>query len=339
MITDLFLQGFKCFVEESFQLGRLTLLSGLNSSGKSSFLQAIRLLHGQKKLEGFGTGKDIVSDLAKSCRIGCNKGADGRFAVEMRWERQDALPIFAAASDAAFCDAFASLSAARLGPELELPLRQAGEVTSVGERGEDVLEFIEAHSELSGVPAALCAADGSTALVRNISAWLELVSPGISFDYQPIPDMDRARAMYGRRRPTNVGFGLAYTLPVIANVLVWATLVSNGQKMSPLLLLENPEAHLHPRGQTQMGKFLAAAAAAGVQIILETHSDHLLNGIRLAVREGTLDCGDSYFYFFRYDAEEGRTFVEEPVLDEKGYFDEWPDGFFDETERVLAQLF
>lgn len=339
MINNLFLEGFKCFVEEHFQMGRLTLLSGLNSSGKSSFLQAIRLLHDRKKLEGLGTGKDIVSDLAKSCHIGCNETGEGRFAVEMRWARQDALPVFIAASDAAFCDAFAYISAARLGPELELPLRQTEVVSSVGEKGAEVLEFIELHSELSGVPSPLCAADESTGLVRNISAWLELVSPGISFDYQTIPDMDRARAMYGRRRPTNVGFGLAYTLPVIANVLVWATHVSNGEKASPLLLLENPEAHLHPRGQTQMGKFLATAAAIGVQIVLETHSDHLLNGIRLAVRDGTLSCEDSQFYFFRYDTEEARTFVEEPVLDERGYFDEWPDGFFDETERVLAQLF
>lgn len=339
MIENLFLQGFKCFAEEFFPLKRLTLLSGLNSSGKSSFLQAIRLLHDRKKLERFGTGKDIVSDLVKSCRIACNKNRDGHFAVEMRWKRQDALPEFIAASDMAFCDAFAYISAGRLGPELELPLRQAEPVFSVGEDGAEVLEFIELHNELSGVPASLCATAESTGLVRNISAWLELVSPGIAFDYQPIPEMDRARAMYGRRRPTNVGFGLPYTLPLIANVLVWATQVNNGEKKSPLLLLENPEAHLHPRGQTQMGKFLATAAAAGVQIVLETHSDHLLNGIRLAVRERTFSCEDSQFYFFRYDPEKTRTFVEEPVLDEKGYFDEWPDGFFDETERVLAQLF
>lgn len=339
MIENLFLQGFKCFAKEFFRLQRLTLLAGLNSSGKSSFIQAIRLLHRRKKLEGFGSGKDIVSDLAKSCHIGCNKNAKEQFAVEMRWERQNAVPEFDASIDAAFCDAFAYISAARLGPELELPLRQAEEVASVGERGEEVLEFIEAYSELSGVPSSLCAADGSTGLVRNISAWLELVSPGISFDYQAIPDMDRARAMYGERRPTNVGFGLAYTLPVIANILTYATLVHGGQKQSPLILLENPEAHLHPRGQTQMGKFLAAAAASGVQIVLETHSDHLLNGIRLAVRQGILACEDSQFYFFRYDADQVRTFVEEPVLDEYGYFDEWPDGFFDETERSLAQLF
>lgn len=339
MISSLFLQGFKCFEEERFQVKRLTLLAGLNSSGKSSFIQAIRLLHGQKKLDGLGTGRDMVSDLAKSCHIGCNEDEEGKFAVDMRWERPDPAPVFTSSASDAFCDAFAYISAARLGPELELPLMQSGEIESVGEKGAEVLEFIEAYSELSGVPAPLCAAKDSTGLVRNISAWLELVSPGISFDYQAIPEMDRARAMYGERRPTNVGFGLAYTLPVIANVLAYATLAHSGRKKAPLLLLENPEAHLHPRGQTQMGKFLAAAAAAGVQIILETHSDHLLNGIRLSVKEGLLSCEDSQFYFFRYDADASKTFIDEPVLDENGYFDEWPDGFFDETERVLAQLF
>lgn len=339
MITSLFLQGFKCFEEDFFQLKPLTLLAGLNSSGKSSFIQAIRLLYGQKKLDGLGTGRDIVSDLAKSCYIGCNKDSEGNFAVDMHWDRLDPAPIFTATASGVFCDAFSYISAARLGPELELPLMQSGEVDSVGERGAEVLEFIEAYSELSGVPAQLCVAKDSTGLIRNIAAWLELVSPGISFDYQAIPEMDRARAMYGKRRPTNVGFGLAYTLPVIANVLVYATLAHSGQKVSPLLLLENPEAHLHPRGQTQMGRFLTAAAAVGVQIVLETHSDHLLNGIRLSVKEGILQCNESQFYFFRYDIEDSKTFVDAPVLDENGYFDEWPDGFFDETERVLAQLF
>lgn len=339
MLNNLYLQGYKCFVEDYFQMKHLTLLSGLNSSGKSSFLQAIRLLHDRKKLDGLGTGKDIVSDLTKSCHIGCNDIGNREFAVQMFWQRNDPLPVFTQNSTVPFCDAFAYVSAARLGPELELPLRQTEMVSSVGERGAEVLEFIELYSELTGVPHSLCATEESKGLLRNISSWLELVSPGIIFDYQTIPDMDRARATFANRRPTNVGFGLAYTLPIIANVLAWATLVSNGKKTSPLLLLENPEAHLHPRGQTQMGKFLATAASEGVQIVLETHSDHLLNGIRLAVREGILSCEDSSFYFFRYDPTETKTIVEEPILDERGYFDDWPDGFFDETERVLAQLF
>ena len=48
-----------------------------------------------------------------------------------------------------------------------------------------------------------------------------------------------------------------------------------------LVILKNPEAHLHPRGQTEMGKLIAAVAHCGCQIIVETHSDHLFDGIRI----------------------------------------------------------
>ena len=77
-------------------------------------------------------------------------------------------------------------------------------------------------------------------------------------------------------RPTSVGFGIAYVLPVLV------ALLSANEKY--MVIIENPEAHLHPRGQVAMGELIARAAAAGVQVIVETHSDHVLNGVRLAVK-------------------------------------------------------
>ena len=147
-------------------------------------------------------------------------------------------------------------------------------------------------------------------------------------------------AEYSDHRPSNVGFGVSYTLPIIANVLGYAAMVAKGEQRSPLLLIENPEAHLHPAGQTQIGEFLARAASCGVQVIVETHSDHLLNGIRLAVKDEILESQDATFYYFHYDfdIDERRTFVQQPVIDEDGYFDEWPDGFFDETEKNLERI-
>ena len=59
-----------------------------------------------------------------------------------------------------------------------------------------------------------------------------------------------------------------------------------------LWLIENPEVHLHPAGQAQMGQFLAEVAAAGVQVIVETHSDHVFNGIRRAVKSKRLAADD-----------------------------------------------
>lgn len=74
----------------------------------------------------------------------------------------------------------------------------------------------------------------------------------------------------------NMGFGVSYSLPIIVALL--------SAREGDILVLENPEAHLHPRGQRKIGELVALAAANGVQIFMETHSDHVLNGIRLSVR-------------------------------------------------------
>ena len=87
-----------------------------------------------------------------------------------------------------------------------------------------------------------------------------------------------------------------------------------------------------------MGKFLAEVAAAGVQVLLETHSDHVLNGIRRAVKDGTLSAGDAAVHFFRPYRDDGRGGVAQAqslALDEAGNVDSWPDGFFDQFDKDM----
>lgn len=333
MIKKLHIQGFKCFDNEEFNITPLTLLSGLNSSGKSTFIQAIRLVHGYKNLlTGLGPLLELVSALHHSFRITMTS-SEREYIFEYPESKNYNYP---------YVDPILAsyISAARLGPELHLPIcgnEESGD--NVGEKGEYVLNFLEHHSELAGLPEILRRPEAkSTALRHNVSAWLSMISPGISFEWEAIPKADLMRAEYSGRRPHNVGFGVSYTLPIIANVLAYAAMVAKGDQRSALLLLENPEAHLHPAGQTQLGEFLARAASCGVQVIIETHSDHLLNGIRLAIKNKILKSQNATFYYFHYDFKEERTFVKQPVIDEDGFFDEWPDGFFDETEKNLERI-
>ncbi|MGO4750016.1 DUF3696 domain-containing protein, partial [Streptomyces sp. 2MCAF27] len=148
---------------------------------------------------------------------------------------------------------------------------------------------------------------------------------------------DAVRLSYGfqgtlgptrRRRPSNVGFGLTYVLPIVVACLT--------ARPDSLVLLENPEAHLHPQGQTQMATLAAAAAAQGAQVIIETHSDHVINGVRLAVKQGRITPRQAVFHYFRGDG----TGVEvvSPRIDSDGMLDQWPTGFFDELENTLDQL-
>lgn len=103
-----------------------------------------------------------------------------------------------------------------------------------------------------------------------------------------------------------------------------------------LILLENPEAHLHPRGQSRMAMLIATAAAAGAQVIVETHSDHVLDGTRLAVKQGRLAASDTAIHYFRGNGV-GVQIVT-PTIAEDGSLSEWPEGFFDESDHTLDQL-
>lgn len=107
-----------------------------------------------------------------------------------------------------------------------------------------------------------------------------------------------------------------------------------------LVLLENPEAHLHPKGQAQIGRLLAKAAAAGVQVVAETHSDHVLNGIRVAVHDNLIPADKISIHFFTRsgNADGMCTNVVSPRMYPDGRIDEWPEGFFDEWDRNLEAL-
>jgi len=334
MIKKLKLQGFKCFIDEDFDIEPLTVLSGLNSSGKSSVLQSVRILKDKKPLDGHGPFSEFVSSHAVRFTITAHNSEDNECLLS--YGSDDIITEGDLFDDHSL---FSYISAGRLGPKTFLPIWTETILSDVGQQGEYVLDFLDRYSEFSGLPEKLChKASNSTSVRLNIAAWLNLISPGVEFEYFLNRKADIGTAEFSKRRPTNVGFGLSYTLPIIANVLVYASLIANKINKSALILIENPEAHLHPTGQTRMGEFLAFAAASGVQIIIETHSDHILNGIRLAVKEQHLSRDDTSFYFFSYDFDAEKSNVDRPVLDEFGMFDEWPDGFFDETEKILGKL-
>lgn len=105
-----------------------------------------------------------------------------------------------------------------------------------------------------------------------------------------------------------------------------------------LLLVENPEAHLHPYSQSRIGAFLALIASTGRQIFVETDSDHLVNGIRLAVRYGLVAATDVRVYFFHNSITSEQSKISSIEMDDRGGLAAWPLGFFDQIERDLSRL-
>ena len=129
-------------------------------------------------------------------------------------------------------------------------------------------------------------------------------------------------------RATNVGFGLSYALPVVVALLAASD--------DDLVVVENPEAHLHPAGQTRLAELAARSAGAGAQVVLETHSDHVLDGIRLAVHDEIVEAGHVVLHYFERRGTE--VCVTTPAVDPDGRLDSWPDGFFDQHEKNLTRL-
>jgi predicted ATPase len=128
-------------------------------------------------------------------------------------------------------------------------------------------------------------------------------------------------------KPTNMGFGITYSLPII--------LAAMSAKLGGLVIVENPEAHLHPAGQTQMGMFLAQMAAAGIQVLVETHSDHILNGFRRAIGEiKVLSSDASIVHFFDADNSSPQSLF----FKDNGGISDWPAGFFDQYQIDIAAL-
>ncbi|AXH93794.1 DUF3696 domain-containing protein [Micromonospora aurantiaca] len=211
----------------------------------------------------------------------------------------------------------------------------------LGVRGEHTVNFLRARQEDRVASELRHPAGKSTGLLDQTEAWLREICPGVDLRAEDLRGTDMVRLSFGfggtagisssniRYRPTNVGFGLTYALPIIVACL------SAGP--GRLVMLENPEAHLHPRGQTMAARLACRAVAAGAQVIIESHSDHVLNGLRLAVKERVLTPDRvALHYFDRND--DGEIEVSSPEIDPDGMLSQWPRGFFDEWDRALDRL-
>jgi predicted ATPase len=214
-------------------------------------------------------------------------------------------------------------------------------LASQGDRLE-VSERRRCRTSISGVRSELIGRIvGTPRLGDQVSGWMQELSPGVRISASRLgaTDLVSLRFQYasteiGRdskfRRPANVGFGLTYSLPIVTALLA--------SPPGTLLLLENPEAHLHPRAQAALGTLIARVAADGVQVLVETHSDHVLNGIRLAVKSGLINSKDCQLCNFVRETETATSYIEAPVILPNGELSTWPDGFFDEWEKSLQAL-
>lgn len=202
-----------------------------------------------------------------------------------------------------------------LGPLREYPSRiylWSGErPQDVGTRGE------------WAIPALLAA---SPEVKLKVAEWLKTLGLIHSFDLRPIAENRREYEAVVQLSPeaatvplTDVGFGVSQVLPVL-------TLCYYVPEKS-IIILEQPEIHLHPAVQANLADvFIDVIKTRGVQIILESHSEHLLRRLQRRMAEEQLTPDQTALYFT--SLREGVSHLEELAIDEFGNIRNWPDNFF-----------
>lgn len=375
MLKSIELHNFKSAKNLKVQLNNLTVLTGLNGSGKSTLLQSITLLKQsfdknvlnqclilRGPLVSIGRSEDIRYENAESDSIEfIIETPNGTIKISAPTiEGSDTLPVSCEGDLDDLIDqfrlGFQLIQADRITPADTYSQASTSQRSTgwLGCKGEYTIDFLIQNREIK-IPSTrkysekvsnisleelkrLVPTDN---LLDQTTGWLQELSPGSRPQPIALDDGDATALRFSysgstvdsasrKHKAVNVGFGLTYCLPIIVASLSAPT--------GSILLIENPEAHLHPRGQAALGLLLAKCASDGVQIIVETHSDHVINGIRVATKNGEIDSNDISVHFFSRELETGETTVKSPVLHSNGRFSEWPEGFFDQWSKALDEL-
>ena len=352
MINRLGVHGFKRFEELSLDFGQLNILTGLNGSGKSTVMQSLNLINaasmsttGDVLLSsenglGLGRASDLLNinsvDNQFSLEIG--NGRDYRWTFDAEGSANGPYVKLLAGPIRAPLPfgpngGYTYLSAERLGPRtthLVAPVDPSK--PTIGVDGRYVAHALSVSERLEIAENLRHPTAGAISTLRaQAEAWMgELVGETL-LEVTPLANTNLVTLRIRKPQfssdwviPENTGFGVSYCLPIVV-----AGLLSQPGEM---LVVDGPEAHLHPAGQSAIGRFLAMVADSGVQVVLETHSDHVINGIRRFVSSKKHSSLDTAFFFF------DRSGVDHISIDEKGKLSHWPKGFFDQMNSDLFAI-
>ena len=376
-LTRIAIENYKCHKKVSTDLKPLTILTGSNAAGKSSFLQALllglstieKMTHAFLELKNdkkHSSPESFLESTKKSTRIrtdnvfGLDLGIPSNIATEnsnmnvkinvfFDSSPNEILFLVPDNENALYFDVPSSrtsdgplphvffLGAERQGPRFVSPIRNVRPY-SVGLHGEDTAYLIadlDKRQRLEGLalPEAL-GQEGTASFRANCEAWLNRILPNTALECAVDIEKRQATIKFRNaggefRLPTDTGFGITYVIPVIAQALA-ASLLEDS-----ILIIENPEAHLHPYSQSMLGRFLELVAENGVQVIVETHSDHIIDGCRIQALDAK-KCDQIKILFF--EKEEAESNCKEILLNDKGELNSWPQGFFDQMKIDLKTL-
>jgi predicted ATPase len=224
------------------------------------------------------------------------------------------------------------VSADRIGPKDFYPKSTLDKFPNVGARGEFTANLLYKKQSYL-VDDRLCLGEDAKTLITQTEVWLSKIFGGAKLEIPSSKSsvlelLFNTSASKDRFKPANVGFGFHSVLPIIVSGLI--------AKEGEILIVENPEIHLHPRAQSELTKFLAKVSSCGVQVLVESHSDHILNGLQVAVVDKIIGENEISVLYFHSDNQE--PVVQIPIQKD-GRIEVWPEGFFDQSNKDLERIF
>lgn len=377
MINFLEINNFKSHKKTRIDLSNLTILCGSNSVGKSSVFQPLLLLR-----EAYlnKTNFEYLDLLSNPVKIGTIQDAlyqyseNDEISFQIKTPKEDYFFSFELENNdytktlinkkrnspvnkidpsiSLFNENFQYISSNRIGPQEsnkkdDVVVEKYKQISLNEGSAEFCIHFLYKNQSKKVIDELINKSSSQHELIHQVSAWEKEISSGVNvlikdagklgFELKYQYDTNIGSKKTNEFSAVNVGFGLTYSLPIIVAIL--------SSSPGTLLIIENPEAHLHPNGISKLTELICLAANAGIQIIIETHSDHVINGVLVQSKKfedtkGTSGIGKDKISLYQFDRNDNDHFsypIEIKVL-ERGRISKRPQGFFDQIGKDIRNL-
>lgn len=325
MIDKLKIHALKSIKDLTFDCKKLNILVGTNSSGKSTILQSL-LIVGQNTSEydKHGLNGPLVS-LGNFAEVHSSFVAEDEKEVQIEIT-SDMSPMMYRFPDfsedygkcilpfngndfikrMSYKDNLHYLSCSRMGAN-DVYNKNYSSDMRFGINGEFAFDFL---LKVKNNPLILkdeipIKYEEDQTLLGQVNYWLNYIL-GAEISIEDIVNSDLIKVSYDvhghqRNRPKNVGSGVSYLISMIIMCL--------GSNHGATLIIENPEIHLHPAAQSRVTEFLYFIAESGRQLFIETHSDHIFNGIRAGIATKSMDKTSVAIDFVKFDEKQGTIVI------------------------------
>ena len=193
------------------------------------------------------------------------------------------------------------------------------------------------HNKRKPIETYLIKDDTSYTLEYQVNYWINYITgiSDLSIDIEKVtPTIVKNifRINGDEFLPENLGTGLSHLFSILVICL--------SAKKNNIIIIENPEIHLHPKAQAKLGEFFAFIASKGIQLIIETHNDHILNKVAYEIFKGNLSKDDVIIHYFSLPYKKTTLYFNNrgSFVNKEGKETQFPEGFFDATLKEIFEI-